>query len=253
MKRDLAGEQERQTGKPVLEIDGLAAGYGDLEAVRDVSISLHSGKVTALFGANGAGKTTMLLAAMNILPRLRGEVRLNGVVTTRQLHSLARAGVMFVPCAPTVIKKLSVRDNLLIGAGGIDSAVAYFPELGDLLTRSAGVLSGGEQQMLSLARALATHPKVLLIDEMTLGLAPLIVDRLLKTIRISAAEDGVAVLLVEQQARRALAVADYWYLLANGKIVESGVADDHVLLESAYLASMTGDIGQAADSRSVRP
>lgn len=242
MTSDLVDEQTSTTGSPVLEIAGLAAGYGDLEAVRDVSISLYSGKVTALFGANGAGKTTMLLAAMNILPRLRGEVRLEGKPTTRQLHSLAREGVMFVPCAPTVIKKLSVRDNLLIGAGGVDEAVAYFPELGDLLTRSAGVLSGGEQQMLSLARALATHPKVLLIDEMSLGLAPLIVDRLLETIRKSAKEGGVAVLLVEQQARRALAVADYWYLLANGSIVESGVADDHALLEAAYLASMTGDM-----------
>ena len=229
------------TEDAVLEIRGLSAGYGDLEAVRNVSLSLYPGKVSALFGSNGAGKTTMLLGTVNIIPRMKGEVLLDGKATNKSLQSLARSGVMFVPCAPTIIKKLSTRDNLLLGAGGVDAALAHFPELEQLLTRSAGLLSGGEQQMLALARALATKPRVLLIDEMSLGLAPLVVDRLLKALRLAADEQHVAVLLVEQQARRALAVSDRWHLLANGSIVQSGVADDHALLEAAYLASMTGD------------
>jgi branched-chain amino acid transport system ATP-binding protein len=241
MTAGIATTQAVPTLRPALEIRGLSAGYGDLEAVRDVSMALYPGKVTALFGSNGAGKTTLLLAAMSVLPRLRGNVLVADKPSDRPLHVLARQGIMFVPCAPTVIKNLSVADNLRLGKGGIEAAVDHFPELGAILPRSAGLLSGGEQQMLSLARALAAEPRVLMIDEMSLGLAPLVVDRLYDTLRKAADEQQLAVLLVEQQARRALAVADFWYLLANGCVAASGVADDHALLEAAYLASMTAD------------
>ncbi|MFF3872193.1 ABC transporter ATP-binding protein [Streptomyces sp. NPDC001978] len=230
------------SAESVLELREVTSGYGDLEAIRGVCLTIRPGEVTALFGANGAGKTTTLLAAVNMLPRKSGEVLLDGRPCRSSLHAMSRRGVMFVPCAPSIIKKLSVRDNLKLGRGGVDDAVAYFPELEALLRRPAGLLSGGEQQMLALSRALATRPRALLVDELSLGLAPLIVDRLLATLSAASRARGVAVLIVEQQARRALGVADRWHLLANGSIVESGVAGDHAALEAAYLASMTGSV-----------
>jgi branched-chain amino acid transport system ATP-binding protein len=227
----------------VLEIRELSSGYGDLEAVRHESFSLRPREVTALFGANGAGKTTLLLAAVGILPCTHGEVLLDGEPAPRSLTALARRGVMFVPCAPSIIKKLTVRENLLLGKGGVEAALAHFPELADLLGRPAGLLSGGEQQILALGRALATDPRVLLIDELSLGLAPLVVDRLLAALRLASRDQQLAVLLVEQQARRALRVADRWHLVASGACVESGTADEHAELEAAYLANMSGTRG----------
>jgi branched-chain amino acid transport system ATP-binding protein len=230
---------------PVLEVRELTAGYGDLAAVRGVSVSLFPGEVVALLGANGAGKTTMLLSTVGVLPRMQGQVWWQGAPCSSSLHRLARSGLAFVPGAPSVITRLSTRDNLRLGSGGVDRALAYFPELGGLLDRRAGLLSGGEQQILSMARALASQPKVLLVDELSLGLAPLVVDRLLAALRAAADAEGLAVLLVEQQVRRALAVADRWYLLSKGVITDSGCAADHTRLESSYLAGLsdgTGDL-----------
>jgi branched-chain amino acid transport system ATP-binding protein len=228
---------------PVLEIRGLTAGYGDLAAVRSVSLVLFPGEIVALLGANGAGKTTLLLSMVGVLPRMAGQVWWRGATCSLPLHRLARSGLAFVPGAPSVITGLSVRDNLRLGSGGVDRAVGYFPELGVLLDRRAGLLSGGEQQMLSMARALACGPKVLLVDELSLGLAPMVVDRLLAALRAAADADGLAVLLVEQQVRRALAVADRWQLLSKGVITESGDAADHARLESSYLAGMRDRTG----------
>jgi branched-chain amino acid transport system ATP-binding protein len=151
-----------------------------------------------------------------------------------------RAGLAYVPEARSVISGLSTRDNLRLGRGGVSAALSYFPELEPLLARKGGLLSGGEQQMLTLARALASKPSALLVDELSLGLAPLIVERLLTAVRKAADEEGLAVLLVEQQARRALSAADRWYLLRNGCIDTNGVASDGIgALEAAYLAGMT--------------
>ena len=227
------------SGNPVLELQGVTAGYGDLSAIRDISLALCPGEVVALFGPNGAGKTTTLMAAVGQLPRTGGRVFWRGVVASSALHRLARQGLCYVPEERSVISSLSARDNLKLGRGGIEGAVKYFPELTDLLDRRAGLLSGGEQQMLTLGRALATQPIALLVDELSLGLAPMIVDRLLAAIRDAADHDGLAVLLVEQQARRALSVADRWYLLNNGSIVTQGSATQNGGLEAAYLASMS--------------
>jgi branched-chain amino acid transport system ATP-binding protein len=229
--------------QPVLEVLKLTAGYGDLAAVRDVSLALSPGEIVALLGPNGAGKTTMLLATVGVLPKMDGRVLWQGGPCASSLHRLARSGVAFVPTAPSVISRLSARDNLRLGAGGVDRALQHFPELGDLLERRAGLLSGGEQQMLSMARALASRPKAVLVDELSLGLAPLIVDRLHRALRAAADADGLAVLLVEQQVRRALAVADRWHFLTNGVIADSGDAGDHARLESSYLASMSDSAG----------
>jgi len=172
-----------------------------------------------------------------VLPTMGGDVRWLGGRRPKSLHQFARDGLSFVPEGRSVISELSVRDNLRLGDGGVEGAVAFFPELERLLDRPAGLLSGGEQQMLSLGRALATAPKALLADEVSLGLAPIIVDRLFAAIKRASVERGLAVLLVEQQPRRALAIADRWYLLRNGAMVAEGTADDASSLDQMYLPS----------------
>ena len=233
-------------GEPLLELRSMTSGYGDLAAIRDVSLTLHVGEIVALFGPNGAGKSTTMSAAAGVLPVMSGEVLWLGGRRPKNLCALARNGLAFVPEGRSVISGLTVQDNLRLGRGGVDGAVAYFPELERLLPRPAGLLSGGEQQMLSLGRALATKPKALLADEVSLGLAPIIVDRLFGAIRQATADSGMGVLLVEQQPRRALAVADRWYLLQNGQLVGDGPASDTSLLDEGYLPS-------ASASSPVRP
>jgi len=225
--------------QPVLVVEDLSSGYGDLTAIRGISYEVHRGEIVAMFGANGAGKTTTLLATVGELPRLKGTVHWHGQKASGSLHKLARSGLAFVPEAPSVISGLSTVDNLRIGRGPIDIALDHFPELRPLLNRRAGLLSGGEQQILAMARALAARPDVLLVDEMSLGLAPLIVDRLMSALRSIADSTGVGIVLVEQQARRALAIADTWYLLRNGEMVEKGDADSGGDLDVAYLGNLT--------------
>ena len=231
----------RSADQPVLELKGVTAGYGDLSAIRNICLAVCPGEVVALFGPNGAGKTTTLMAAVGQLPRSSGQVLWRGEESSSALHRLARQGLCYVPEERSIISSLSARDNLKLGSGGIDGALRHFPELAELLDRRAGLLSGGEQQMLTLGRALATKPTALLVDELSLGLAPIVVDRLLTAIRDAADHEGLAVLLVEQQARRALSVADRWYLLNNGTIVTHGTADQNDGFEAAYLASMSDD------------
>ena len=234
---------------PVLELEHLTTGYGDLPVVRDVSLCVRPGEVVALFGPNGAGKTTTLLGAVGVLPRMSGQVRWRGEPTRKPLHRLARDGLAFVPEERSVISGLSARDNLRLGGGSVQAAVAEFPELAEHLGRKAGLLSGGQQQMLRLAHALASAPTALLVDEASLGLAPLIVQRLLQALRGAADRTGLAVLLVEQQARRALSVADRWYLLNKGTVVAEGSTEgDPERLEAVYLSSLSGtsDLGTAS-------
>jgi branched-chain amino acid transport system ATP-binding protein len=239
----------------VLETRGLTAGYGDLAAVRDVSLSVGRGEIVALFGTNGAGKTTTLMATVGALGRMAGEVRWRGWPTSGPVHRLAREGLAFVPEERSVISALSTLDNLRIGRGPVDRALAWFPELEPLLGRNAGLLSGGQQQMLTLARALATQPNALVVDELSIGLAPLVVDRLLAVLREAADERGLGVLLVEQQAQRAMAVADRWYLLANGRLVAEG--DRHAgveALRTAFLSHLhTGPAASATADRAGQP
>ncbi len=224
----------------VLELCGLSTGYGPLRAVSDVSLALVPGEVVALFGPNGAGKSSTLLAAVGALPLRGGTVRWCGGPAPRTLHALARAGLAFVPEQRSITSALSTRDNLRLGRGTVAAALACFPELAAHLDRPAGLLSGGQQQILMLARALAARPRALLVDELSLGLAPAVVERLLGALRRAADEEGLAVLLVEQQMRRALSVADRWHLLSRGSVVASGAADagGSAELEAAYLASM---------------
>jgi branched-chain amino acid transport system ATP-binding protein len=223
----------------VLETVSLTTGYGDLAAVREVSIGVRAGEIVALLGPNGAGKTTTLLACVGLLPCLGGEVRWRGRSTHRPVHQLARDGLAYVPEGRSVTTTLSVADNLRLGRGGVDGAIRIFPELKPLLDRPAGLLSGGEQQMLVLGRALAGAPRALLVDELSLGLAPLVVERLLGVLRDAARDNDLAVLLVEQQAREALSVADRWYLLRDGRVAQQGDGGAGAgALEAAYLAGV---------------
>jgi branched-chain amino acid transport system ATP-binding protein len=222
-------------GEPLLEVVDLIAGYGDLAAVRRLNLELHAGEVVALLGPNGAGKTTTLLTIAGELPKMGGEIRYEGQPLKGPLHKRVQRGLAFVPEERAVFMGLSVADNLKIG-GQPDRVLEIFPELKPLLSRRAGLLSGGEQQMLTVGRALALRPKVLLVDELSVGLAPLAVDRLLEAIRVAARQDNTAVLLVEQQARRAMEVADRWYLLRRGVLACSGTADDTESLWDSFIA-----------------
>ena len=233
---------------PLLRARGLCAGYGDVTVVRDLDLHVDPGEVVALLGPNGAGKTTTLLTVSGLLPVLGGSLEVLGSPpTTRRPQRNARRGVAHVPEDRALFHQLTVAENLRLGGRrGADEArvLALFPALEPLLGRQAGLLSGGEQQMLAVGRALASGPRLLLVDEMSLGLAPIVVEGLLPVLR-TVADDGVGVLLVEQHVRLALEVADRAYVLNHGELVASGRADElageAALLEASYLGTSALD------------
>ena len=223
------------SGSTLLSVRGLRAGYDGLPVVRNLDLHVDEGEVVALLGPNGAGKTTSLLTISGVLATLSGEVRLFGTSTKgRRPHHLARQGLGHVPEDRALFFQLTVRDNLRLGRVGrgrttkVDRALELFPALEPLLDRRAGLLSGGEQQMLALGRALLGRPKLLMVDEMSLGLAPIVVDRLLPVLRTIATESGCGVLLVEQHVHKALRVADRAVVLNHGDVVMSGTASELV-------------------------
>jgi branched-chain amino acid transport system ATP-binding protein len=209
-------------------LDGVTAGYGDTTVLRDVSLSVPSGSVVALIGSNGAGKTTLLRVASGLLRPMRGSVRFDDDhLTARSTHVFARAGVCHVPEGRGIFKSLTVRENILLQAAGgsvaeaLDRATTAFPRLGERLGQTAGTMSGGEQQMLALARAYVSRPKVVLLDEVSMGLAPKIVDEIFDFLHRLAAE-GVALLIVEQYVVRALELADFVFILNRGSVSFAG-------------------------------
>jgi len=230
----------------VLELIELNAGYGGVPVVRDVSLTVHAGEVVALLGANGAGKTTTLLTAAGVLRPARGDVRLLGhSVCGRRPHQIAREGLMLVPDDRGVFHALTVRENLRLGGSpDLEPAFELFGALRPLQRRRCGLLSGGEQQMLGLAKAVLARPRVLIVDELSLGLAPVIVQRLLPTLRQLAVERDIGVLLVEQHTAMALSVAHRAYVMRRGKIVLEGEATElrgrQDLLEASYLTEEIG-------------
>jgi branched-chain amino acid transport system ATP-binding protein len=223
----------------LIEARGMSAGYGKMAVVRDIDLRVDAGEVVALIGANGAGKTTTLLTLAGELSPLEGEVRFLGQPTTAPMHVRCRNGLGYVTEERSVIMDMSVADNLKLAAVPRTVAFEYFPALEPIVDRRAGLCSGGEQQMLSLARSLGRNPKVLLADELSLGLAPMIVANLLLAVRAAADERGVGVLLVEQHVRQALKVADRVYVMERGHIVLSGTTDEVGSqldkIEAAYL------------------
>jgi branched-chain amino acid transport system ATP-binding protein len=238
---------ERVNGS-LLECRGLAAGYGAVAVVRDLDLHVQQGEVVALIGPNGAGKTTTLLTIAGELPAIAGDVVFRGAPTKAPLFRRARRGMGFVTEERSVFMALSAEENLRIAGVSRGDAVAVFAELEPLMGRTAGLLSGGEQQMLTLARAVARDPQLLLVDELSLGLAPLVVKRLLETVRRVASENATGILMVEQHVRQALDIADRVYVMQRGRIMISGTAEevrgriDEV--ESTYLS----DQGTGADT-----
>ncbi|MEX5635894.1 ABC transporter ATP-binding protein [Parafrankia sp. FMc2] len=213
-----------------LELRGINASYGNTAVLRDVSLTVAPGSVTALIGPNGAGKTTSLRVASGLMRPSDGAVLVDGVdVTKASAARRAKAGMCHVPEGRGVYRNLTVRENLLMQSSAarpkeaIELATSVFPRLGERLSQKAGTLSGGEQQMLALSAAYVANPKLVLVDEPSLGLAPIIVDMVfefLKTLR----EKDVALLLVDQYALRTLAIADQAYVLRRGEIAYDGAA-----------------------------
>ena len=201
----------------LLEARDMCAGYGGVEIVRNLSLKVFPGEVVALLGANGAGKTTTMLTLAGELKPLGGEILLKGLPTTAPLHKRARDGMAFVTEERSVFINLTTKQNLAVAHADISKATTIFPELEALLSRRGGLLSGGEQQMLTLGRALSRQTDLLLADELSLGLAPKTVGRLLRAVR-AAADEGVGALLVEQHVHRVLEIADRVYLLHQGEI-----------------------------------
>ena len=214
------------------------AGYAGVPVVRGVDLDVSTGEVVALLGSNGAGKTTTLLAVFGLLEPLGGLVEVLSA-PARRPHHLARRGAALVPQGRSLFLSLTVAENLRMARGDPDEALALFPALESARDRLAGRLSGGEQQMLALARALAGRPRLLVVDELSLGLAPRVVEDLMAGIRRRAQEHGTAVLVVEQHVAVALAVADRAYVMERGTIVLEGTSAELArrpdVLESTYL------------------
>ncbi|TAK41673.1 MAG: ABC transporter ATP-binding protein [Betaproteobacteria bacterium] len=235
---------------PLLEVRDLVTAYGKIEALRGVSLAVQEGSITCLLGPNGAGKTTLMFSIAGILRPRRGSIRLGARdITGRAPHVIVAAGIALVPENRLVFANMSVLENLRAGAyqrrGGaeiesdIERLMLRFPRLRERAAQNAGTLSGGEQQMLAVARALMSRPRLLLMDEPSLGLAPLVVEEIFRIIA-ELHRDGTTILLVEQNAHLALQVAQHFYLIEQGKVSFSGspgaLAEDEVI-RRAYLGS----------------
>jgi len=234
----------------MLEIKGISASYGAVRALENVSLSVPAGRIVCLLGANGAGKTSTLNCISGVVPVTAGTIRFEGDdITGWPIDRIVKRGIVQVPEGREIFPELSVADNLVLGtwlrrrdrtaAKGFDRVYDYFPRLKERADQHAGTLSGGEQQMLMIGRALMAQPKLLLLDEPSLGLSPLLVQQLFGIIaRVHA--DGVPILLVEQNAAVALAASDHAYILENGEIRLDGPARElerNEEVKAAYLGA----------------
>jgi branched-chain amino acid transport system ATP-binding protein len=248
-------------GRAHLKVQGLAAGYGPFLVLRDLRLEARPG-LTVVLGPNGAGKSTLLKALAGLIPR-RGIVLLDGDDLPKKSHEIVRAGVALVPEGRQLFAQMTVEENLELGAWlaakaerarRIERAYADFPKLAERRTQLAGTMSGGEQQMVAVARAMMSAPRLLMLDEPSLGLAPKMVDELLAIAR-SIDDDGTTVLMVEQNVKKALAVADRGYVLERGTLVAGGAAAllaRSTVVREAYLGAQASDTTTAADAAQRR-
>ena len=234
--------------RELLVVDGLDAGYDGKTVVRDVSRTAQRGEGVTLIGPNGAGKSTVLRAISGLIEHAGGSVELNGrSMAGLPPHKVATAGLSLVPENRSLFRSLTVRENLMVpggrgsARGSVKKATALFPELDRLLDRKAGLLSGGEQQMLAISRALVVEPDLVVVDEMSMGLAPIVVQRILRVLREVADGGEVGVLVVEQHIPLILPKADRAYILVHGELVYDGPAEtlrrDPTIVASTYLGS----------------
>jgi branched-chain amino acid transport system ATP-binding protein len=242
---------------PILELSGVVSGYGAVTVLREVDLSVEPGEVVALLGPNGAGKTSLLRAASGLIRVQSGEVRIAGAPATKASPSeRARRGLCLIPEGRGVFRNLTVKDNLRMCTPSwvreprIDAVFAAFPILKDRQKQLAGTLSGGEQQMLALSRAVLAEPAVVLVDEVSMGLAPIVVDVIFDALRTLAQGGGVALLVVEQYVERALAMADRCYLIKKGQIVYAGSASE--LKGSVVLSEYLGQTPETSAELSHR-
>ena len=217
----------------MLKVTDLSAGYGDIIAVRDFSFSVEPGQIHAFVGANGAGKTSTLMCLMGLVEQKSGSIQMDTKdISNEQIEGRITAGLAIVPEGRRIFPDLSVRENLMVGGhivptsvmiAGIEMVYEFFPRLSERQTQAAGSLSGGEQQMLALGRALISQPKILIVDELSLGLMPIIVDECYEVLKKLKSE-GIGILLVEQNTERALSVADNVSALEAGNLFWSGTS-----------------------------
>ncbi|MDR2940212.1 MAG: ABC transporter ATP-binding protein [Clostridiales bacterium] len=230
----------------MLKIEHLSVHYGGIQALRDVSLEIPEGKLITLIGANGAGKSTALRSIMRLVKPAGGKISYNGEdLTGLNTQQIVSRGITLVPEGRRVFADLSVLENLKIGAylrkgkeeikRDIDYVFSLFPRLGERSWQQAGTLSGGEQQMLALGRALMSKPKLMMMDEPSLGLAPIVVSEIFNIIR-KLSGDGITILLIEQNAHSALAVADYGYVLETGEVRLEGAGQE--LLDSEHVKEL---------------
>jgi branched-chain amino acid transport system ATP-binding protein len=224
------------TSEPLLRLEGLRAGYGHVEVLHGVSLSVREGQIAAIVGPNGAGKTTLMSAVMGLLPRRGGSVRYRGA-PAGTTEALVSAGAVLVPEQRALFTDMSVEDNLLLGfyprrrlgerdaSPSMRDVFAIFPRLEERRRQRAATLSGGERQMLALGRALMARPRLLLLDEPSLGLAPMLVREIFRVL-VALRAGGLSILLVEQNVRAALQVSDYGYVLEMGEVVAEGAGAD---------------------------
>lgn len=232
----------------LLEVKNLEVNYGVIRAIKDISFEVNEGEIVTLIGANGAGKTTTMQSTVGLIPKKSGKVIFDGQdITKVPCHKIVKLGMTQVPEGRRIFGELTVYENLLMGAysmkdrsgfkADIESVYARFPRLFERKNQVAGTLSGGEQQMLAMGRAIMSHPKLLMLDEPSMGLSPLLVDQVFEIIK-EINKDGTTILLVEQNAGKSLAISDRAYVLENGEIVLSGTGkelSESEMVKKAYL------------------